>query len=271
MSLALDGCELGLIGNDGKIRDEYILQHQSVNPPATLTNIPFLCDLMTASSITKVDGWVFTMLLVAGFAKMSSEINELNSINVFPITDGDKGANMKVCLKLPTRNLLLNPSDNILIAASNMAADVLLNGQGNSGTILSHFFVSLAEKIKHRQKPCLTVDEFAACLQRAGIKMDQAVPDPVEGTLLSVCRDACKVLGCCGSYSSLAALLIDWNEIAQEELALTPDRLVVDGFNVLEKAGVIDSGAQGFVHLVEGMYLASKGMLPNAMDQVPQI
>jgi hypothetical protein len=90
--LALDGCELGLIGNDGKIRDEYILQHQSVNRPATLTNIPFLCDLMTASSITKVDGWVFTMLLVAGFAKMSSEINELNSINVFPITDGDKGA-----------------------------------------------------------------------------------------------------------------------------------------------------------------------------------
>jgi hypothetical protein len=90
--LALDGCELGLIGDDGKIRDEYILQRQSVNRPATLTNIPFLCDLTTASSITKVDGWVFTVLLVAGFAKMSSEINELNSINVFPIADGDKGA-----------------------------------------------------------------------------------------------------------------------------------------------------------------------------------
>ena len=54
------------------------------------------------------------MLLVSGFAKMSSKIDELNKINVFPIADGDTGANMKVCLKLPTRNLLINPSDNIL-------------------------------------------------------------------------------------------------------------------------------------------------------------
>lgn len=264
--LALDGCDHGLIGADGKVRDEYILQRQSVNRPATLTKIPFLCDLTTASSITAVDGWVLTMLLVSGFAKMSSKINELNTINVFPIADGDTGANMKVCLKLPTRNLLLNPSDNILIAASNMAADVLLNGQGNSGTILSHFFVSLAEEIKERQKSSLSVDEFAACLQGAGIKMDQAVPNPVEGTLLSVCRDACKLLGGRGPYASLDALLTDWNEIAQSELSMTPDRLVVDGVKVLEKAGVVDSGAQGFVYLVEGMYLASKGKLPNAMD-----
>jgi dihydroxyacetone kinase-like predicted kinase len=49
--------------------------------------------------------------------------------------------------------------------------------------------------------------------------------------------------------------LTDWNDIAQKELALTPDRLVVDGVKVLEKAGVVDSGAQGFVYLIEGMYL----------------
>jgi dihydroxyacetone kinase-like predicted kinase len=186
---------------------------------------------------------------------MSSKIGELNTINVFPIADGDTGANMKVCLKLPTRNLLLNPSDNILIAASNMAADVLLNGQGNSGTILSHFFVSLAEEVRDCKKASLTIDEFASCLQGAGVKMDQAVPNPVEGTLLSVCRDACKGLGSQAKYSSLGALLTDWNDIAQKELALTPDRLVVDGVKVLEKAGVVDSGAQGFVYLIEGMYL----------------
>jgi hypothetical protein len=253
--LALDGCDHGLIGADGKVRDEYILQRQSVNRPATLNKIPFLCDLTTASTITEVDGWVFTMLLVSGFAKMSSKIGELNTINVFPIADGDTGANMKVCLKLPTRNLLLNPSDNILIAASNMAADVLLNGQGNSGTILSHFFVSLAEEVRDCKKASLTIDEFASCLQGAGVKMDQAVPNPVEGTLLSVCRDACKGLGSQAKYSSLGALLTDWNDIAQKELALTPDRLVVDGVKVLEKAGVVDSGAQGFVYLIEGMYL----------------
>ena len=124
----------------------------------------------------------------------------------------------------------------------------------------------LAEEVREHQKASLTIDEFAACLQGAGIKMDDAVPNPVEGTLLSVCRDACKVLGGRGPYKSLEALLADWNELAMEELALTPDRLVVDGVKVLQKAGVVDSGAQGFVYLVEGMYLASKGMLPNAMD-----
>ena len=78
---------------------------------------------------------------------MSAKIDELNKINVFPIADGDTGANMKICLKLPTRNLLLEPADSALIVASNMAADTLLNGQGNSGTILSHFFISLAEEL----------------------------------------------------------------------------------------------------------------------------
>ena len=185
-----------------------------------------------------MDGWVFAMLLVSGFAKMSSKIDELNKINVFPIADGDTGANMKVCLKLPTRNLLINPSDNILIAVSNMAADVLLNGQGNSGTILSHFFVSLAEEVRDMKKASLTVDEFASCLVEAGIKMKDAVSNPVEGTLLSVCRDACKGLKDHGPYTSLESLLTTWNEIAQKELALTPDRLVVDGVKVLEKAGV---------------------------------
>ena len=259
----LDGfSDSGLIGADGKVRDEYILQRQSVNRPATLTNIPLLCDLTTASSITEVDGWVFTMLITSGFAKMSSKIHELNTINVFPIADGDTGANMKVCLKLPTRNLLINPSDNILIAVSNMAADVLLNGQGNSGTILSHFFVSLAEEVRDMQQSSLTVNEFASCLANAGHKMDSAVSNPVEGTLLSVCRDACQGLKDYGPYTDLDGLITKWNDIAQKELMLTPERLVVDGVKVLEAAGVVDSGAQGFVYMVEGMHLASKGNLP---------
>jgi len=76
----------GLIGRDGKVRDEYILKRQSVNKPALLKSIPLLADLST--EITVVDGWVLTQLLVSGFAKMSTKIDELNKINVFPIADG---------------------------------------------------------------------------------------------------------------------------------------------------------------------------------------
>lgn len=91
--------------------------------------VPQLADLADASMITEVDGLVLTQLIVSGFAKMSGKIDELNKINVFPIADGDTGANMKICIKLPARNLLLEPSKSILTVASNMAADVLLNGQ----------------------------------------------------------------------------------------------------------------------------------------------
>ncbi|KAL7455665.1 hypothetical protein ACHAWC_007206 [Mediolabrus comicus] len=261
-----DSSNLGLIDSEGKLRDDYILQRQSVNRPATLNKIPLLCDLTTASDITRVDGWVFAMLLVSGFSKMSSKTDELNTINVFPIADGDTGANMKICLKLPTRNLLLNPSENILLASSEMAADVLLNGQGNSGTILSHFFVSLAEAIREVKKSDLSVDEFASCLIEAGRKMNDAVPIPVVGTLLSVIRDALIDLQNCRPFETLDVLLSTMHNNCQQELAKTPDQLIVDGVKVLKKAGVVDSGAQGFAYLVEGMYLASIGELPNAMD-----
>jgi len=83
---ALESSDRGLIGRDGKVRDEYIVKRQSVNKPAILKQIPLLADLTT--DITIVDGWVLTQLMLSGFAKMSTKIDELNKINVFPIADG---------------------------------------------------------------------------------------------------------------------------------------------------------------------------------------
>ena len=192
--------------------------------------------------------------------------DELNRINVFPIADGDTGANMRVCLKLPVRNLLLTPTDSVLSVVSNLAADVLLNGQGNSGTILSHFFVSLAEEVKDSgNAETLTIDQLAGCITRTGAKMQDAVPNPVEGTMVSVARDCCD-LSAEGPFATLKDLLDAWNAKAQIELAKTPDALIVNGVKVLEKAGVVDSGAQGFVYIIEGMQLASRNELPEASD-----
>jgi len=253
-----------LITGDGKLSDDYILKRQSVNRPATLKSIPRLADLST--DIASVDGWVLTQLFLSGFAKLAKQTGELNKINVFPIADGDTGANMKVCLKLPVRNLLLSPSDSVLTVASNLAADVLLNGQGNSGTILSHFFVSFAEEIKASgQTETLTIDELADCITKTGAKMMDAVPDPVEGTMVSVARDCCNLSGE-GPFTHLKDLLNAWTAKAKNELAKTPDELMVNGVKVLEKAGVVDSGAQGFVYIIEGMHLASQQLLPEASD-----
>jgi hypothetical protein len=104
------------IGLDGKIQDDYIAKSASLNKPdksLLQTTVPLLADLTKAESITRIDGAVLSQLLISGYARLNSKVDELNRINVFPIADGDTGANMKVCLKLPARNLILDPSSSI--------------------------------------------------------------------------------------------------------------------------------------------------------------
>ena len=131
------------IGLDGKIQDRYIAQRAALNKPETTTvlglshnngtrppqPLPLPVDLLThAATMTTLDGTRLAHLFLCGYARLSSKVAELNRINVFPIADGDTGANMKVCLKVPARNLLLEPTTSIVRVAANMAADVLLNG-----------------------------------------------------------------------------------------------------------------------------------------------
>mmetsp|Transcript_48828 Transcript_48828/g.55312 ORF Transcript_48828/g.55312 Transcript_48828/m.55312 type:complete len:328 (+) Transcript_48828:50-1033(+) len=197
------------IGLDGKIQDKYIAKRASLNKPDKSLEdvVPLLVDLKDADTMTRVDGRVLSQLFISGYAKLGSKVDLLNRINVYPIADGDTGANMRVCLKLPARNLILDPSNSPVRVASNMAADVLLNGQGNSGTILSHFFVSLAEEISDRtfsnsmnnekndvDPDSVSIDEFAMCLAKTGEKMADAVTNPQEGTIISVIRDSCAQL-----------------------------------------------------------------------------
>ena len=93
----------------------------------------------------------------------------------------------------------------------------------------------------------MTVDELAECLVETGKNMNEAVPQPVEGTLLSTSRDACIGLTSHGKVTTLHELIRKWSSLAAAELVKTPDQLVVDGRKVLKEAGVVDSGAQGFV------------------------
>jgi len=155
--------------------------------------------------------------------------------------------------------LLKEPTSDIIQASRNLAADVLLCGQGNSGTILSHFYIELAESIKKVGKASLTVAEFAAVLSEAGSTMNSAVSNPVEGTLVSVIRDCCQFKS--NNFATVGELFAEWHAQALAELKDTPNKLIVDGVKILEKAGVVDSGAAGFVYTVEGMLLAVQGKL----------
>ena len=244
--------------------DQGLVERKKLNAArGALTDVPVLADLTKAALIEQVDGHVLSMLVVAGFVNLNDKKVELNKMNVFPIPDTDTGANMVICTKTPSRNLLLEPTKHIVAAAGNLAADVLLSGQGNSGTILSHFFITLAEQIQKVGKEACSIDEFAHVIGQVGHLINKAVPTPVEGTMISTARDGCAALAAGGPYPNLLRLLEVWSAVLNEEVLKTPEQLVVDGKKPLEgmknpvfpDKNNVDSGAQGFVYMYVRMYV----------------
>ena len=217
--------------------------------------------------ITTIDGNVYSQLLLSGAVNMMRNKPTLNKINVFPIADGDTGTNMVNCLKIPVRNLFADRTDDLKQASANLAADVVVNGQGNSGTILSHFFISLAEELRGVSGTSASMEEFAAAVGRAGARMNEAVANPVEGTMMSVARDSAVAASKSGA-TNLKDFCAAWAKSAKEEVALTPERLKDPKTEkyVLKEAGVVDSGAEGFANVVSGMLMACNGELTGMDD-----
>lgn len=212
-----------------------------------------------SKSIKTIDGPTFAELVLAGFHRLGAGKDELNKINVFPVPDGDTGTNMYNCLKEPSRSLFTNTPLDVRDIARRLADEVVQHGQGNSGTILAHFFISLSEEITTLNATAIDVEAFARAIARAGARVSNAVQNPKDGTLVSVARDCCAKIATFKG-NELTSLMRTWADAAAVELARTPDQLVdKDGKYVLKDAGVVDSGAKGFALIVEGMALACEG------------
>jgi hypothetical protein len=216
------------------------------------------------NNTSTIDGLQFSLLWTAGFLNLAKNVAHLNEINVFPVPDGDTGSNMKLGMMEGIKCLAADKFLGIEAAATSLAADTLMYGQGNSGSILSYFFGKLALEVKRvaAGRAQITVAEFAKVLEQVGPQMQGAALKPVEGTLLSTSRDCCIGMAKPSPPETLLELLKKWHEKAETELAKTPDQLVDSrGKMPLKDAGVVDSGAKGFVVMIEGMVLAATGEL----------
>jgi dihydroxyacetone kinase-like predicted kinase len=217
-----------------------------------------LADL--TGSVTEIDGTHFGTLYVAGYALLANNKDELNRINVFPVPDADTGNNMKIALRGAALDLLYEPKAHLQEAAELAASAVLLSGQGNSGTVLSFFYVNLAAELKKLGgKEKVSVAEFAGCIQRVGAVIGDSFPANTakEGTIVSVARKGVAGLGD-SPHADLKAMLTQWESQSRKSLYETPDELEVDGKFVLKDAGVdCDSGAKGFWYMIEGMKAAT--------------
>ena len=192
----------------------------------------------------------------------------LNGINVFPVADADTGTNMALTLKSVAEVALNARRIGLSDISSQMAEAALMGSQGNSGAILAQFFQGMAEGFSGEKR--IDLRHFADAMVHAVHRAEQAISEPVEGTILTVMRDWARDLHQTWSDApGFVELFRSSLATARTSLDNTPQQL-----KALAKANVVDAGAQGFVNMLEGILdYADSGAFawspPSQSDPVP--
>ncbi len=219
------------------------------------------------TSIGYLDGPRLRRSILAAAAWVGAGRDELNRINVFPVPDGDTGTNFTLTLK-SIADAMHRLGDAPLPEVTRTAAQASVMGaRGNSGMMLSHFRLGFSEGIGQRVR--VRAHELAAAFRRGFERLQGALEDPVEGTILSVCRGA--AVGAeraATQHGDILPVIKSTLQHADEALQRTPEQLAV-----LREAGVVDAGGKGFVRMLEGIIrLIERGMLaaetPDAAEGV---
>ncbi len=170
---------------------------------------------------------------------------KLNSINVFPVPDSDTGSNLAVTLDSILQNTEVSPSAGTTLRS--ISEQALKGARGNSGIIFAQFLCGLSDAVHDKKE--ITIDAFVQAVNNASEKAYTALSRPVEGTMLTVIREWSEsILGLKGKISDYAHLFSESMKTALNSLKHTPDKL-----KVLKDNHVVDAGAKGFVHFLEGM------------------
>ena len=189
-------------------------------------------------------------------AKQNLLINKdyVDSLNVFPVPDGDTGTNMGLTITATVNEILNNTSEDISEIITAISKGALKGARGNSGVILSQIFKGMSEVIATSK--VLNTKNFAKALQSGSNKAYDAVTHPKEGTILTVIRvigdHAVKISNRTTDFIEFFEKIISKGDKALED---TPKLLPV-----LAKAGVVDSGGQGLMYILKGMYNVLAGI-----------
>ncbi|MCY7988154.1 DAK2 domain-containing protein [Bacillus spizizenii] len=220
-------------------------------------------------SIRTLDGRTFAEMILAGAQNLSQNASAVDALNVFPVPDGDTGTNMNLSMTSGAREVEQMNTDNIGKVGSALSKGLLMGARGNSGVILSQLFRGFSKSIETKKE--INALEFAAALQ-AGVDMAyKAVMKPVEGTILTVAKDAAKkAITLAEKETDITMLMTAVTEEAEASLNRTPELLPV-----LKEVGVVDSGGKGLLCVYEGFLASLKGetvpqkaVLPSLDDMV---
>ncbi len=195
--------------------------------------------------INTIDGLMLYEMLKNGIANVKKNKSKLNDLNVFPVPDGDTGTNMFMTLKFGLDNSK-NDQKNLGEVIGQFATSAVFGARGNSGVILSQFFKGLADGFKTYEKA--DVDCITKALENGTKYAYLSVAKPVEGTMLTVIREATEAVKQAKSLNCVMELLKVFVSQAKDTLDRTPQMLPI-----LKKANVVDSGGCGIVCFFEGM------------------
>ena len=196
-------------------------------------------------STKRINGIHLEKMLKNGLAFLQQHEDEVNRLNVFPVPDGDTGTNMVLTLGNGIR--YAKSGEDCGAYLHSLSDGMLLGARGNSGVILSQFFKGFA--VEMSRSPIIGPGELRNGLIRGYRAAYDAVVHPVEGTILSVAREGIEHIRTqITRNSSIESILSMYIAEMRKTLSYTPEML-----SVLKEAGVVDSGAYGFILIFEGM------------------
>lgn len=203
--------------------------------------------------VTTINGGQFQAMVQAGANRLNQNAEYVNSLNVFPVPDGDTGTNMDLSMSSGAQAVRDASSEKVGELSAILSKGLLMGARGNSGVILSQLFRGFSKRIK--DVDVLTAADMSAAFANGVETAYKAVMKPVEGTILTVARGAAiaserKAKDSDDCLAVMEAAL----KGAKRALAKTPEMLPV-----LKEVGVVDSGGQGLVYIYEGFLEALSG------------
>ncbi|HGN7356603.1 fatty acid kinase catalytic subunit FakA [Staphylococcus aureus] len=203
--------------------------------------------------ISKINGKLFADMIIQGAQNLSNNADLVDSLNVYPVPDGDTGTNMNLTMTSGREEVENNLSKNIGELGKTFSKGLLMGARGNSGVILSQLFRGFCKNIESESEinSKLLAESFQAGVETAY----KAVMKPVEGTILTVAKDAAQAAVEKANNTEDCIELMEYIIVkANESLENTPNLLAV-----LKEVGVVDSGGKGLLCIYEGFLKALKG------------
>ncbi|SFJ94471.1 hypothetical protein SAMN04487936_105316 [Halobacillus dabanensis] len=214
-------------------------------------------------TLQKLDGKTLAEMILQGAHHLKQNSQMIDALNVFPVPDGDTGTNMNLSMTSGAEEVQSVEENHAGGVAKSLSKGLLMGARGNSGVILSQVFRGFAKAIE--EKEYLSTKDFSEALQGGVTTAYKAVMKPVEGTILTVAREAAEAsVNLAEEENDFIPFMEGVVAAAKESLKRTPELLPV-----LKEVGVVDSGGQGLVTIYEGFLANLKGEeLPDIEDTV---